>query len=103
MKTEFKHTKGNWIFKEWEQEGTNFYHIRSEKQFTDLIATIHRWKGHIDKREALANAKLIAAAPDLLNALMAVYQDIELQNAEGGSDELNVLVQNAINKATNAK
>jgi len=31
-----------------------------------------------------------------LKALKAVYQDIELQNVKGGSDELNVMVQQAI-------
>jgi len=49
--------------------------------------------------EVEANACLIAAAPDLLEALKAVYADIELQNVEGGSDELNLMVQMAISKA----
>ena len=32
----------------------------------------------------------------LYDALLAVYQDIELQNVEGGSDELNIQVQQAL-------
>jgi hypothetical protein len=32
----------------------------------------------------------------LYEALIAVYQDIELQNVEGGSDELNIMVGNAL-------
>lgn len=32
----------------------------------------------------------------LFRALLAVYQDIELQNVEGGSAELNILVQEAL-------
>ena len=37
---------------------------------------------------------------DLLEALKAVYNDIEVQNVKGGSDELNLVVQEAIKKAT---
>jgi len=35
----------------------------------------------------------------LLSALKKVYSDIELQNVEGGSNELNFIVQEAIEKA----
>jgi len=35
----------------------------------------------------------------LYKALLAVYQDIELQNVEGGSDELNIQVQEALAEA----
>ena len=103
-----KHTKGNWIFKEWEQEGTDFYHIRSGQQFTNLIATVHRWKGHIDKREALANAKLIAAAPDLLNALQTMMiglNECEIPNDghstlnTGYTKDILIEAKNAIKKA----
>lgn len=44
----------------------------------------------------LHQARMIKTWPQLLVALKAVYQDIELQNVPGGSDELNVLVQEAI-------
>jgi len=33
----------------------------------------------------------------LFEALQAVYKDIELNNVKGGSDELNLLVQQALN------
>ena len=35
---------------------------------------------------------------DLLEALQAVYADLELQNVKGGSDELNIMVQKALAK-----
>lgn len=35
----------------------------------------------------------------LYEALLAVYKDIELQNVDGGSDELNIIVQQALAKA----
>ena len=49
--------------------------------------------------EQKANAYLIAAAPELLAALNAVYSDIELNNVEGGSEELAFIVEQAIAKA----
>jgi len=96
MKT--KHTPGEWVFKEWKQEGTDFYHIRSKKEFTDLIATVHRWKGYIDKREAEANAKLIAAAPDMLKALTEVRRHGLIE--KDGYETIVKEVNEAINKAT---
>jgi len=102
MKT--KHTPGEWVFKEWKQEGTDFYHIRSKKEFTDLIATVHRWKGYIDKREAEANAKLIAAAPDMLDALMVAKAHleyaIEFGAGAGGESKAIEIIDRAIKKAT---
>lgn len=37
-------------------------------------------------------------APELYEALLAVYRDIDLQSVDGGSDELNILVQQVIAK-----
>lgn len=36
---------------------------------------------------------------DMYEALLSVYSDIELQNVAGGSDELNIMVQQALAKA----
>ena len=96
MKT--KHTKGEWIVYEWKTEGIDFYHIRIGKKFTDLITTVHRWKGYIDKRECKANAKLIAAAPELLEACHKAMELIRFQNLEDAPvvDE----IEKAIKKAT---
>lgn len=38
----------------------------------------------------------------LVGALKAVYADIELQNVQGGSDELNQIVQSALKQAREA-
>jgi len=38
-------------------------------------------------------------ASKLYEALLAVYRDIDLQNVEGGSDELNLMVQEALTEA----
>lgn len=50
---------------------------------------------------AWANAKLIAAAPDLLEALQAVVKYNDNPNLEPGfSDELEIVCKSAIAKAT---
>ena len=55
-----KHTKGPWGVNALDRRGT--YQLE-----TDLIST----------DEALANAKLIAAAPDMLNALEHILKEID--------------------------
>jgi hypothetical protein len=56
-----------------------------------------------DLEEADANARLIAAAPELLVALRALLQDaIELGIYEGNMNGSAVAARNAIDKATNS-
>lgn len=86
---EQKHTPGPWKVTEADTFtakilGPNGYPIAYVEQ------------GHETDPEA--NVHLIVAAPELLEALLAVYADIELQNVKGGSDELNLMVQAAIAK-----
>ena len=50
------------------------------------------------RREAIRSQK-VDLFPELLEALQAVYADIELQNVSGGSDELNLQVQAVLAKA----
>ena len=52
------------------------------------------------KAASRARARLRAAAPDLLEALLEVYADIEIPNVKGGSDQLEQQVAAAIAKAT---
>ncbi len=44
----------------------------------------------------LHQERMVKTWPQLLAALKAVYQDIELQNVPGGSCELNLMVQEAL-------
>ena len=61
---ENKFTKGKWHV-EHHHESDNCYYISSEK---DIVITT-AWQGRAFKDEAEYNAKLIAAAPELLDAL----------------------------------
>ena len=64
---ENKFTKGKWHV-EHHHESDNCYYISSEK---DIVITT-AWQGRAFKDEAEYNAKLIAAAPELLEALISV-------------------------------
>lgn len=70
---EFKHTKGPWFINESE--------VCAElKEGIITIAEIARTGAGFTRKEEDANAKLIAAAPELLEALkemMAFYRTIE--------------------------
>ena len=68
--SKFKGTKGKWEIKKWSVVSDN-KEICELKQITFGLGL-----GGITKRdfEAAANAKLIASAPELLEALQKVYQ-----------------------------
>lgn len=80
-----KHTKGEW---EVTQMG-NVIHKETGKM---ICATQSAFKEDMD------NAKLIAAAPELLEALMEIYNDKETWSDLFESQQNKIT--NAINKAT---
>jgi|694.fasta_scaffold140333_8 hypothetical protein len=55
----------------------------------------------ISKDESLANAKLIASAPDLLQALITIVQGCNDDNGFSSLAAIEAIAQQAINKATN--
>lgn len=86
-----KHTKG-----EWKAERTNV--IVKDIKFIQNMPM-----GTMQKRrdEAHANAKLIAAAPDMLEALKVVLDTIIVPSKQivSANDERFILIQEAIKKA----
>ena len=73
-----KHTKGPWLWKQ--SRGNNIYEhkVYSQKKIFETVANLD---GEIRER-TIANAKLIAAAPDLLEALNGLIEimDCECDN-----------------------
>lgn len=55
------------------------------------------------KVEVKANTQLIAAAPDLYEALKSLYDVYSMLNAHKPNDPFLVTAQNALNKATGDK
>jgi hypothetical protein len=102
MLIEPKHTQGTWWLSNNIQYGwkTNPYSITTRKPGVHLttVANIPA-KATISLEEAFANAKLIAAAPDLLDALLTMPQGLHISD-----DELwawQEKASNAIDKAIN--
>jgi hypothetical protein len=66
-----QHTPGPWI----RTQGSGRFYIKTDTNFAQSLATVFSNKGDLgcksspDYEQAKANARLIAAAPDLLNAL----------------------------------
>lgn len=91
---ETKHTKGEWkIF-----EDVDDIYIESDKS----IASICCITGWVGLGQDEANAKLISAAPELLEALIECLEGVEELNGEyqeGWDDTINKAL-NAIKKAT---
>lgn len=94
MKT--NHTQGQWVI----SHGANSYPTIGSVELHQPIATIHKIEDvKFFCQEAEANAKLIAAAPDMLDALAEAEKLIEKHLP----NELTIrdLIHNAIKKATN--
>lgn len=88
-----KHTQGNWeISKHGNYDSFGIY---AEGQRNDLAIVKG---GNEEGGEAEANAKLIAAAPDLLEALIMCSKSLATY---GSHPIIEIAVNNAINKATN--
>jgi len=94
-----KHTQGKWGFFRDSTTNDSKHYVYSEG--VGLIATIPN-EGAIDKQEA--NAKLIAAAPELLAALIKCQHQLqtyaELDSWDTQDEEAYELASEAINKAT---
>jgi len=69
-----KHTKGNWNINNYENGAKS---IKTEDDNEKEIACLHYGGMMLDKEELTANAKLIAAAPDLLAALKQTIECLD--------------------------
>jgi hypothetical protein len=81
------HTPGPWKTDQWSES------VWSEKKRICIIVP----QGGSLKPQDKENAKLIAAAPDLLEALIELQQMVEVGEMNEGTMEV---VRNAIKKAT---
>lgn len=89
-----KFTQGKWNYKKYQE--SDAYEIQDDKQ--NHIATIHNM---VDSKlkEKEANAKLIAAAPELLEAARMISNAIS-NGSHSGLHTANKAIKAAIKKAT---
>lgn len=99
-----KHTLGPWTVDPAEQHATSgnrIFKVCSAKPYGGLIADVSAW--WVDVETAEVNARLIAAAPDLLEELTLLLKYVEnLGNREGYWPENEQIrdCHRAIDKAT---
>ena len=96
MKT--KHTQGKWMIEKAIPQSNKLIDIKSNKI---MVVTCNKRViticGHEEKEEAIANAKLISAAPEMIEALIEVEKWAK-SFGMGSIQYENVI--NAIKKAT---
>jgi hypothetical protein len=92
---EFKGTKGEWIITEL-KDSNGFIYVGKNK-FDSRIATCYKvdegYENEEVSNETRANAKLIAAAPDLLEALQLVREEYY------GTTNMDATLWNKVTKA----
>lgn len=95
---ETKHTKGEWFY----FKNNDRLKVASKLNYTETTLAEVFAAEEDDNCTDEANAKLIAAAPDLLEALINICKKVEFCSLDGKStfrDEYQSAI-NAINKAT---
>ena len=88
-----KHTKGKWATEEWFGETCIINKVKGQRQSTICKMAIN------EEAEANANAKLIAAAPELLEALTEIKEQADGYGVINHT-WLNSLCSEAIKKAS---
>ena len=90
-----KHTPGPWFAVGYQVE------IESETvaDICTTDATLFGQGGLHDDARAMANARLIAAAPDMLEMLEVARDSLEVSNYEGEEDEVLAAIASVIAKA----
>lgn len=88
---ETQHTPG-----EWKSIGLE---IRQKNSGLILANVYEHNPNNQTKEQAIANAKLIAAAPDLLDALLKLQYAVKHGGVKGLFEDEKKLIDNAINKA----
>lgn len=78
-----KHTPGPWLATGWENTVVN---IPDTHHGGHLTICVYPASGQAPRSEAVANARLIAAAPDMLEALKAIAEACEA-NADSAMGE----------------
>lgn len=101
---ETKHTKGEWQLSEWGFNISNPNHDTKQGNIR-IIATVYAGVNPTTLEEAKSNAKLIVAAPELLEALielkeMFLFNQTKQQAKNNHLNETLLKVDNAIKKAT---
>lgn len=88
---ETKHTKGNWSY---EFANDDYIIVADDFEGNNVIADVYSPEESKSNDEAKANAKLIAAAPELLNALKCIldFPEDDLENWANGESKIEITI-----------
>lgn len=97
---ETKHTKGEWGYKKFDVTKVQYSYVIQSSNGDTICKMLRDDSDNVITEGA--NAKLIAAAPELLEALIECLGGVKELNGEfqEGWDETIEKAENAINKAT---
>jgi hypothetical protein len=106
--SEIKHTPGPWTYSRWDEHGyTRFYIAQQEgapytPDYSDVASMVTETVSGERIAVQEANARLIAAAPELLEALRLCYDHCRLYFPEVEHNNVGEAVRSALAKATGA-
>ena len=98
QKTKSTHTQGEWEYFDRPNNTSQRYILTDRDTLICELPKITAF--HSTQEELQANAKLIAAAPDLLQALITIVQGCNDDNGFSSLAAIEAIAQQAINKAT---
>lgn len=75
---EFKGTKGKWNYHVTQNKNDRPYHNIQKGDWGDAIALLY--PHHVTEEELEANAKLIAAAPEMLEVILEIYNECRFRS-----------------------
>lgn len=104
MESEFKGTKGEWL---WEENGASDPHgstciaVSTNGPQIAYLQSFSGWEGGYGREVTIANANLISAAPELLDAcqwLLMALRDGTSMDVEIGKEKAESAIEKALGK-----
>ena len=93
------HTPGPWAFRKGTEESQPSYCVHSKKTGDVILTFDHDQYGYGNEQEVESNAHLIAAAPDLLEALSEIIAAWHKSTTGAIRTDIITRAEDAINKA----
>jgi len=94
MSTQTKHTPGPWVINSLYAKVSDVLTVHAPNTNNAQICSLAAMRGHMDESEQTSNARLIAAAPSMLEALKQAA--FAIPTTHGAFDSVNRAIKLAI-------